>query len=113
MIFPEENDLFSTKTLVAHVVRNSKAAFVLTNKEIIHDHSVHEIADLTTVPWYGEISTEPINAQDKEESTGEQVENNLSVDEQLLLCEESDDADPNNIAFLQYSSGCTGKYTIM
>ena len=87
---PHQPD-YSKETL-ERILHDCGAAFVLTSKEFANHKRIIEIIKTSPVPWHCEVDTEML----PEESSDGEIN-------QLL-----DQAKPEDIPFLQYTSGSTG-----
>ena len=78
--------------MLVRIIHDCGAAFVLTSKELASHKSIMELLKSSPVPWHCEVDTEilPEEASESEAT-------------KLL-----DKAKPEDIPFLQYTSGSTG-----
>ena len=87
---------YSSEMLI-RIIHDCGAAFVLTSKEFSNHKSITELLKSSPVPWHCEVDTEILP---------EEVSDNEAA--KLL-----DMAKPEDIPFLQYTSGSMGTYTCM
>ena len=80
--------------MLVRIIHDCGAAFVLTSKEFATHKSIIEIVKNSPVPWHCEVDTEMLPEE-------------ASEDEASKLL---DMAEPDDIPFLQYTSGSTGMY---
>lgn len=83
--------------MLIRIIHDCGAAFVLTSKEFANHKSITELLKSSPVPWHCEVDTEILP---------EEVSDNEAA--KLL-----DMAKPEDIPFLQYTSGSMGTYTCM
>ena len=86
---------YSSEMLV-RIIHDCGAAFVLTSKEFASHKSITELLKSSPVPWHCEVDTEILPE--------EESKTKLPV---------LDKAKPEDIPFLQYTSGSTGGYYVM
>ena len=89
---PHQPD-YSAEMLV-RIIHDCGAAFVLTSKEFANHKSIVKLIRASPVPWHCEVATEMV----PEESNDHEINNTL------------DQAQLEDIPFLQYTSGSTGGY---
>ena len=85
---------YSSEMLV-QIIHDCGAAFVLTSKELASHKSIMELLKSSPVPWHCEVDTEILPE--------EESETKLPV---------LDRAKPEDVPFLQYTSGSTGGYCV-
>ena len=78
--------------VIVRIIHDCGAAFVLTSKEFAIHENIIEVIKTSPVPWHCEVDTEML----PEESSESEIY-------QIL-----DQAKPEDIPFLQYTSGSTG-----
>ena len=84
--------------MLIRIVHDCGAAFVLTSKEFVNHESIIELIRTSPVPWHCEVATETLS---EEESNEDEIKKKL------------DKAKPEDIPFLQYTSGSTGTSSSM
>jgi acyl-CoA synthetase (AMP-forming)/AMP-acid ligase II len=83
--------------MLVRIIHDCGAAFVLTSKEFASHKSITELLKSSPVPWHCEVDTEML----PEEASESEATNLL------------DKVKPEDIPFLQYTSGSTGTRTCM
>ena len=80
--------------MLVRIIHDCGAAFVLTSKEFANHKSITELLKNSPVPWHCEVDTEILPEE-------------ASESEAIKLL---DKVKPEDIPFLQYTSGSTGTY---